>query len=78
MESTKRTIVKALSWQTIGLVVMTIISYVHTGSLTSALSLAGTSTVLGLISYVIHEKLWQRVSWGTKISSGQRKPSNAL
>ena len=64
METTKRTIVKALSWQALGLFVMTVIGYVHIGSMTSALSLAGTSTVLGLISYVIHEKLWQRVRWG--------------
>lgn len=64
METTKRTIAKALSWQAIGLSAMSVIGYAHTGSVTSALSIAGTSTVLGLISYVIHEKLWQRVSWG--------------
>ena len=44
METTKRTIVKALSWQILGLLMMTVISYLHTGSMTSALSLAGTST----------------------------------
>ena len=73
METTKRTIVKALSWQILGLLMMTMISYLHTGSMTSVLSLAGTSTVIGLISYVIHEKLWQRISWGNKPVSSQQR-----
>ncbi len=64
METTKRTIVKAVSWQSLGLVVMAVIGYAHTGSVTSALSLAGTSSVLSLVCYVLHERLWQRVSWG--------------
>lgn len=68
METTQRTIVKAISWQSLGIIVMTAIGYIHTGSLSSAMSLAGSSLIISSIFYVFHEKLWQRVSWGKSAS----------
>lgn len=64
METTQRTILKAISWQSIGIIVMTAIGYIHTGSFGSAMSLAGSTLVLSSVIYIFHEKLWQRISWG--------------
>lgn len=64
METTQRTIVKAASWQSLGIFVMTAIGYLHTGSFGTAMSLAGSSILVSSVMYIIHEKLWQRVSWG--------------
>lgn len=64
MESTRRTISKALSWQLLGLIVMTVISFCFTGSVSSAISLSLTSMLSGLIFYIAHEKVWQRIQWG--------------
>lgn len=64
METTLRTWTKALSWQLTGILVSSLIGYYFTGSLTAALSLAGMSSVSGLLMFVLHEKLWQRVNWG--------------
>jgi len=64
MDTPLRTVVKAISWQLLGLIVITLISYSHTGSIRSAISLASTSAILGTISYIIHERLWQRIRWG--------------
>ena len=64
METTKRTIVKAISWQSLGIIVMSIIGYMHTGSISSAMSLAGSTFIISSVTYVFHEKFWQRISWG--------------
>ncbi|NKB76287.1 MAG: DUF2061 domain-containing protein [Gammaproteobacteria bacterium] len=64
MESTQRTISKAISWQLLGLVIMSLIGFCFTGSITGALTLSLTSMLSGLIFYVIHEKIWQRIQWG--------------
>lgn len=69
METTLRTVIKAVSWQLLGIAVMSAIAYLHTGSISTALSMAGTTSALGFVSYFIHEKLWQRVNWGKMASS---------
>ncbi len=67
METTQRTIVKTISWQSLGIIVMSIIGYLHTGSLTTALSLAGSTVLISSVSYIFHEKLWPRISWGKTV-----------
>lgn len=69
METTLRTVIKAVSWQVLGIAVMSAIAYLHTSSISTALSMAGTTSALGFVSYFIHEKLWQRVNWGKMASS---------
>jgi uncharacterized membrane protein len=64
METNRRTLAKALSWQLMGLVTMTTLGTIVTGSAGIGGALALTSAVLGTICYVAHEKLWARVPWG--------------
>lgn len=64
MESTARTIAKAISWQIVGLLAMSLIAYAFTGSLAAAGSMAIVTTILSSITYVLHERLWNRISWG--------------
>ena len=64
METTLRTTSKAISWQLSGFIVMTLIGYRYTGSLSNAASLAGSSVLSGFVFYFIHEKIWQKISWG--------------
>ena len=64
MESTRRTIGKAISWQLLGLVMMSLISFYFTGSIVSALSLSLASMLSGFVCYIAHEKIWQRIKWG--------------
>ena len=70
METTLRIIAKAISWQSLGVIVMTAIGYAHTGSISSAISLASSTFVISSITYVFHEKLWQRISWGRSTTLG--------
>ncbi|HSH43400.1 MAG TPA: DUF2061 domain-containing protein [Arenicellales bacterium] len=64
METPTRTIAKAVSWQLLGLLSMTLIGYLFTGSVMAAGSLAVVTTVIGAVCYVLHERIWNRISWG--------------
>lgn len=66
METQTRTLAKAVTWQITGLIAMTLIGYAFTGSLGQGGMLAVTTTALGFVSYVIHERVWARVRWGRR------------
>jgi len=60
---------KGVTWQALGILTMTLLSYPHTDSLMSALSIASSAAVSGFIFFFIHEKLWNLVCWGRKGAS---------
>ncbi|MDX1732250.1 MAG: DUF2061 domain-containing protein [Aurantimonas coralicida] len=64
METRMRSLTKAASWQGLGLVTMSALGYLFTGSLTSGGILAVTSGGVGFCVYLLHERLWARVQWG--------------
>lgn len=64
MDSSLRTAMKAATWQISGLLVMSLIGYIMTGSLETAGGFAFASAAIGTVSFFVHEKLWARVKWG--------------
>ena len=64
METTRRSFVKAVVWTLIGLISMTLTGLWLTGSAEVGGTLALINTGLGLVSYVIYERVWARVTWG--------------
>ncbi len=66
MDTNARVMAKAVCWQISGLIVMTAIGYVFTGSVSQGGALAAASTAIGLVSFFLHEKIWARVRWGQK------------
>ncbi|MEL6689370.1 MAG: DUF2061 domain-containing protein [Pseudomonadota bacterium] len=64
MESATRTWVKAGLWALIGLLVMAVVGFVATGSLVTGGAMAVVNTAVGLVTYVIYERIWARISWG--------------
>lgn len=64
MDSRTRTWVKALLWNAIGLVVMSLVGFVMTGSVAVGGTMAVINTGVGLCAYVIYERIWSRVQWG--------------
>lgn len=64
METSVRTLAKTISWQVLGFISMTAISYVFTGSVSRSGALALTSTIIGTLAYIAHERLWSAVTWG--------------
>ena len=64
MDTTKRTLAKSISWQTLGIITMTALGYGQIGSVLAALSLAASASLMGFITFFIHEKIWSRIRWG--------------
>ena len=64
MENNKRLLTKALTWQLIGFVAMSLINYVVIGDWRQGMELSGLLTATGLVSYYLHERVWSRIGWG--------------
>lgn len=69
METHTRSIVKAISWQMLGLVTMTLLAWLTTGDLLAAGGLALAGAISGFVCYILHERAWARIYWG-RISGG--------
>ena len=66
METPTRTLIKSLTWQISGLIVMTVVTWFVTGSLVDGGAVAVSGALIGFFSYMVHERLWSRVRWGLK------------
>jgi uncharacterized membrane protein len=64
METRSRSLAKAASWQALGLVTMSVLGFLFTGSLTTGGGLALASCLLGFFTYLVHERLWAGIGWG--------------
>jgi len=67
METRRRTLVKAIIWNLIGLASMYIVGYLATGSVAVGGSIAVVNTVLGLCCYLVYERVWTRIRWGRHV-----------
>ena len=64
MNTNIRIFLKSISWQLIGLVVMTLIGYGFTGSFKISGGIAFVGMVIGFLTYFLHEKIWEYIRWG--------------
>ncbi|MFS4469693.1 DUF2061 domain-containing protein [Maribacter sp. 2210JD10-5] len=59
-----RSVAKAISWRVIGTLDTLLISYLLTGKITIAASIASIDFVTKMFLYFFHERLWNRINWG--------------
>lgn len=71
METRKRTLVKAIVWNIIGLTVMSLVGLAMTGSIAVGGAMAVVNTVIGLMTYILYERFWSGIAWG-RIRTGAR------
>ncbi len=64
METRKRTLLKAVIWNMLGLAVMAAVGLVFTGSMTVGGTMALVNGALGLATYVLYERVWAGIGWG--------------
>ncbi|MFZ1725739.1 MAG: DUF2061 domain-containing protein [Albidovulum sp.] len=64
MDTSKRTILKAILWNAMGLAMMLLVGFIMTGSLALGGVMAVINTGIGLVSYMLYERVWARISWG--------------
>lgn len=64
MDTAQRTLCKAITWQTMGLVVTCLLGYAMTGSFQVAGGFALGLAALGMLTFFVHERVWARIAWG--------------
>ncbi len=74
METTRRSIVKAISWRLIATVITAAIVYLLTGKLDFAAKVGLADTSLKFIIYFGHERLWNRIPYGRQ----QKQPEYSI
>jgi len=64
MESTRRSIAKALSWRIVATAITTILVYLFTGKGEFAATIGLVDTTIKFVIYFGHERLWNRIPYG--------------
>ncbi|WP_439129130.1 DUF2061 domain-containing protein [Polaribacter sp.] len=63
-EKPLRSVLKALSWRVIGTLDTLVVSYVLTGEIALATSIASIDFLTKLVLYFFHERIWNKIKWG--------------
>ncbi|MBT0958054.1 DUF2061 domain-containing protein [Alphaproteobacteria bacterium KMM 3653] len=68
MDSKSRLLSKAVTWQILGLLSMSVIGFVFTGSVRAGGGIAVAGCAVGFVCYFLHELAWARIPWGRNMS----------
>ena len=63
-EKPYRSVVKAISWRTVGTIDTIVVSYFVTGSLVMAASIGTIEVITKMALYYFHERAWNKISFG--------------
>lgn len=63
-ETHKRSIIKAVSWRAFGMLATTLIVFAFTRKIVLSLSVGLAEAAVKIIFFYLHERLWEKVSWG--------------
>ena len=63
-EKPYRSVVKTISWRTVGTLDTIIVSYFVTGNLVMAASIGSIEVITKMILYYFHERVWNRLKFG--------------
>jgi uncharacterized membrane protein len=65
-ETKRRSVVKAITWRTLGTLDTIVISYVLTGEIKTAISIGGIEVFTKMFLYFFHERIWNMIKWGKR------------
>lgn len=65
-----RSMVKAISWRITGSIDTFVLSFIFTGSVKVAGSIAGAEAVTKMILYYLHERAWSVIRWDQQGHTG--------
>ncbi|MEL6219255.1 MAG: DUF2061 domain-containing protein [Pseudomonadota bacterium] len=74
MDTPKRTVFKALTWQGLGFLVMSVIGFLMTGSWATGGQYALISCATGFVTFLLHERAWACITWGVEIGRPAAAP----
>ncbi|MFA5214884.1 DUF2061 domain-containing protein [Sulfuricurvum sp.] len=59
-----RSIIKAISWRTVGTIDTMVISFFITGNLVWAISIGSLEVFTKMVLYYLHERAWDKTNFG--------------
>lgn len=59
-----RSVIKTISWRTVGTIDTMVISYFITGNLVMAVSIGSIEVITKMILYYFHERAWNKTDFG--------------
>lgn len=59
-----RSIIKAVSWRTVGTIDTMVVSYFITGNLVMAVSIGSVEVLTKMVLYYFHERAWNKTDFG--------------
>jgi uncharacterized membrane protein len=62
-DSSLRSLVKTVSWRITGSGATFLISYLVSGNLTAAGTIAIVQVIVNTVLYYLHERIWNKVKW---------------
>lgn len=65
-ETHARSVLKAISWRTLGTLDTFAISWILTGRVEIAGSIAGLEIATKIVWYYLHERVWAAIPWGRR------------
>ena len=65
-ETKRRSVVKAITWRTLGTLDTIVISYFLTGEIKTAISIGGIEVFTKMFLYFFHERIWNMIKWGKR------------
>jgi uncharacterized membrane protein len=69
-----RAVVKGVSWRAVGTMDTFLLSWLITGQLGNAASIASFETVTKIALFYVHEQAWSRIAWGLRRGARARLP----
>jgi uncharacterized membrane protein len=69
-DSHSRSVAKAVSWRVTGSIDTFVLSFIFTGSIGIAGSIAGTEAITKMILYYFHERAWSGIGWDQRGQTG--------
>ena len=63
-ETKKRSVIKTVTWKVIATSITFLTLYFFTGSFLGSVKITAVAAILGMISFYIHERVWNHVAWG--------------
>lgn len=59
-----RSVIKAISWRTVGTIDTMIVSFFITGNLVMAVSIGSVEVLTKMVLYYVHERAWDKTNFG--------------
>jgi uncharacterized membrane protein len=78
METRLRTWIKVITWCAAAFVLSILIALLVTDDLSKALEIGVLDSIVKIVAHYIHDRLWFKVRWGTRLPTVQAAPEVAV